>query len=90
MTSELRNRKAWKITYDNHEGNWTAEFILEDIEGDRFLVDVFTYGDDEYEMTINTEEENYVKMGLLEINNLNLCLKRAVRELNRFEEEDNV
>ena len=89
MTSELRNRKAWKITYDNHEGNWTAEFILEDIEGDRFLVDVFTYGDDEYEMTINTEEENYVKMGLLEINNLNLCLKRAVRELNRFEEEDN-
>ena len=88
MTSEL-NRKAWKITYDNHEGNWTAEFILEDIEGDRFVVHVFTYGNGEYEMTIGTEEESYIKMGLLEINNLNLCLKRAVRELNRFKEEDN-
>ena len=62
---------------------------IEDMEGDRFLVDVFTYGNEEYEMTINTEKENYIKMGTLEMNNLNLCLKRAVRELNRFEEEDN-
>lgn len=88
MTLEL-DRKPWKITYDNHGGNWTAEFILEDMEGDRFVVHMFTYGNEEYEMTIVTEEESYVKMGLLEMSNLNLCLKRAVKELNRFKEEDN-
>jgi hypothetical protein len=77
----------WELSYTNCEGTWSAEFILEDLKGDWFTVSVISSGG-EYEMTFDTNESSYFKLGNLEVYKLNAVLNEASRQLQILEEED--
>lgn len=86
MSISVKTR-PWELTYANCGGNWSAEFILEDLEGDWFTISVISSGG-EYEMTLANNKCSYFKLGNLEINKLNVVLNAASRELQILEEKD--